>query len=72
MDIQMPKLNGYETTEAIRHSGREDSSLPIIAMTANALKEDIDHALKCGMDEHLAKPIDFDLCVQKVKKYSAR
>jgi len=69
MDIQMPKLDGYKTTTAIRESAREDRDIPIIAMTANALKEDMDHALACGMNGHLAKPIDFELCVQTVRKY---
>ena len=69
MDIQMPVLNGYEATTAIRGSGREDSSIPIIAMTANALKEDIDHALECGMNDHLSKPLDFDLFINAINKY---
>jgi len=65
----MPKLDGYKTTTAIRQSTREDRGIPIVAMTANALKEDIDHALACGMNGHLAKPIDFEFCVQTVRKY---
>jgi len=69
MDVQMPKMDGYKATEAIRTSGRDDCNLPIIAMTANALKEDITAALKSGMTDHLAKPIDFDLCVRTVRKY---
>ena len=48
---------------------RSDNNVPVVAMTANALKEDIDHTLKCGMNDHLAKPIDFDLCIRTVKKY---
>jgi len=69
MDIQMPEMNGYEATKAIRGSGRKDSGLPIIAMTANALKEDVDHAYESGMNGHIAKPIDFDECVNTIKKY---
>ena len=69
MDVQMPNLNGYEATKLIRESGKEDASLPIIAMTANALKEDVDAALRAGMDDHIAKPIDFDVCLQTVAKY---
>jgi len=72
MDIQMPKMDGYKATAEIRKSSREDNRIPIIAMTANALKEDVDQALESGMNDHLAKPIDFDLCVQKVKKYCAK
>ena len=61
MDVQMPVMNGYEATKAIRNSknplGKE---IPIIAMTANAFSEDVQRCLDCGMDAHIAKPIDFD------------
>ena len=59
MDIQMPKMNGYEATKAIR--ALEDpalSSIPIVAMTANAFEEDRKQAMDCGMDAHVPKPID--------------
>ncbi|GHU80069.1 hypothetical protein FACS1894191_4410 [Clostridia bacterium] len=69
MDIQMPNIDGYKATELIRGSGRGDSGVPIIAMTANALKEDVDAALDAGMNDHLAKPIDFGLCISTIKKY---
>jgi CheY-like chemotaxis protein len=61
MDIQMPVLDGYETTAEIRKSKREDAAvIPIIAMTANAYKEDVEEALRAGMNGHIAKPIDMD------------
>ncbi len=61
MDIQMPVMNGYEATEAIRALPREDTKqLPIIAMTANAFAEDERLSLGAGMNEHLAKPIQPD------------
>ena len=69
MDIQMPKMDGYKTTKAIRETNRDDNNVPVVAMTANALKEDIEHTYECGMNDHLAKPIDFDLCIKTVKKY---
>ena len=69
MDLQMPKMDGYQATAAIRSSSRPDHSLPIIAMTANALKEDIDRTIESGMDAHLSKPIDFDLCIKTIAKY---
>jgi len=69
MDVQMPKMDGYKTTGAIRGARRADSDIPIIAMTANALKEDVDCALESGMNSHLAKPIDFELCIKTVQKY---
>lgn len=59
MDIQMPKMNGYEAAAAIRALVREDAGkIPIIAMTANAMPEDIQAAKNAGMDEHIVKPID--------------
>ncbi len=61
MDVQMPVMNGYEATRAIRASGHpEAKSIPIVAMTANTFAEDVKNALDAGMDAHLAKPIDMD------------
>lgn len=59
MDIQMPIMNGYDATKAIRSLTRKDAqSIPIYAMTANAYSEDVTHALSSGMNGHIAKPID--------------
>ena len=59
MDVQMPEMNGYEATKAIRSlENKELASLPILAMTANAFEEDKQEALRSGMDGHIAKPID--------------
>ncbi len=59
MDIQMPVMNGYEATKAIRAlEDKRLASIPIVAMTANAFEEDKQEALKCGMNGHIAKPID--------------
>lgn len=61
MDIQMPVMNGYEAAQAIRNlEDKRLSSIPILAMTANAFEEDKKKALQCGMDGHIAKPIDVD------------
>ena len=61
MDIQMPVMNGYEAAKKIRMlTNRKLASIPIIAMTANAFEEDKQEALKCGMNGHIAKPIDVD------------
>lgn len=69
MDIQMPILNGHEATCAIRALSREDAKkIPIVAMTANAFSDDIQASKKAGMNEHMAKPIDFD----KLKETMAR
>ena len=58
MDIRMPVMDGYEAARAIRTSNRPDSGLPIIAMTADAFAEDVKKCLDCGMDAHVAKPLD--------------
>ena len=59
MDIQMPKMNGYDATKAIRKlTNPYASKIPIIAMTANAFAEDKENALAAGMNGHIAKPID--------------
>jgi signal transduction histidine kinase len=60
MDIRMPVMNGYEAAQAIRASRRADSSVPIVAMTANAFSEDVEHARAAGMNAHVAKPIEPD------------
>ncbi len=70
MDVQMPGMNGYETTRKIRSlPGAYAGEVPIIAMTANAYKEDVDAALECGMNGHLAKPLDFDQLYQVLSRY---
>jgi signal transduction histidine kinase/CheY-like chemotaxis protein len=59
MDVQMPNMNGYDAARAIRAMDRPDAtSVPIIAMTANAFKEDVDQAIASGMNGHMAKPLD--------------
>jgi CheY-like chemotaxis protein len=61
MDIQMPKMNGYEATREIRKSEREDlKKLPIIAMSADAFSDDVRHAEEAGMNGHVAKPVEID------------
>ncbi len=69
MDVRMPVMDGYEATKAIRGLEREDANIPIIAMTADAFSEDIQKCLECGMNDHLAKPIDIQIVSQKLKKY---
>ena len=72
MDIQMPNMNGYESTRAIRALERSDAKLtPIIAMTANAYREDIERAIESGMNDHLAKPVDIDALKQTIAKWLA-
>lgn len=70
MDVQMPIMNGYEATRTIRRLPREDvKTLPIIAMTANALEEDKEAALKSGMNAHISKPLDIDVFISILRKF---
>ena len=69
MDVRMPVMDGYEATAAIRKLERPDADIPIIAMTADAFAEDIQRCLACGMNDHLAKPIDIQAVTCKLKKY---
>ena len=70
MDIQMPEMNGYEASMNIRALDAERAkSIPILAMTADAFKEDIDKCIACGMNDHLKKPIEVDIVVEKLSFY---
>ncbi|MCI9634679.1 MAG: response regulator, partial [Ruminococcus sp.] len=70
MDVQMPIMDGYEATRTIRAMSRADvRNLPIIAMTANAMDEDKEAALKNGMTAHIAKPIDVDVFISVLGHY---
>ena len=67
MDLRMPNMDGFEATKKIRSLNRADSkNIPIIAMTADAFKEDEKKCLDVGMNAHLAKPIDSDLMYKKL------
>lgn len=69
MDIQMPNLNGFEATAAIRSSNHKDAkSIQIIALTANAFNEDIAKSLSTGMNAHVTKPIEPDMLGQALDK----
>jgi len=67
MDVQMPVMDGYAATRAIRASGRKDASVPIYAMTANTFAEDIARAREAGMNGHIAKPIDINALMQALR-----
>ena len=65
MDIQMPVMDGYEATKAIRQIPDEAlSSIPIIAMTANAFSEDVKKTHDAGMNAHIAKPVDLNVVLE--------
>ena len=70
MDVMMPIMNGYEAAQEIRKlENRKLADIPIIAMTANAFEEDRIAALKAGMDDHLAKPIQLEKLYEIMLKY---
>ena len=70
MDVQMPIMNGYEATRTIRSLPRKDvNTLPIIAMTANALEEDKETAIKSGMNAHIAKPLDMEAFMSVLRQF---
>jgi PAS domain S-box-containing protein len=70
MDIHMPGVDGYEATRRIRQSGLPGAdTIPIIAMTANVFREDIDRCLACGMNDHIGKPVDIDIVIRTLREY---
>ena len=72
MDLRMPHMNGYEATEAIRGLERPDArSIPIIAMSADAFVEDRQRCLDCGMNAHVAKPIDVEEVAKILERFTS-
>jgi CheY-like chemotaxis protein len=67
MDIMMPVMDGLEATRTIRAMEREDCrTIPIIAMSANAFDDDLKKSVECGMNGHLAKPVEIDKMYQMI------
>jgi len=70
MDIQMPEMSGFEATEKIRTlAAPEAKTIPIVAMTANAFEEDVEKCIICGMNDHIAKPIDMENLLRKTAHF---
>jgi|GEM_PF-4339343 len=70
MDVQMPEMDGLEATKLIRElDSKWAKKIPIVAMTANVFKADIEKCLKCGMNDHLGKPIMYDKLIAKLCEY---
>jgi len=68
--LQMPKMDGYEATRAIRALGVQKArEIPIIAMTANVFREDVEKCIASGMNGHVGKPIDFDEVISQLRQY---
>ena len=73
MDIMMPVMDGYQATSAIRSLDRPDAkTIPILAMTANAFAEDRQKTYAAGMNEHLTKPLDTELVLKTIAKYTTK
>ncbi|MDR1443458.1 MAG: response regulator [Treponema sp.] len=73
MDIQMPEMDGYEASRTIRASPAPNAkTIPIIAMTANVFKEDVEKCLNAGMNDHVGKPLDFEGLINLLKTYLRR
>ena len=69
MDVRMPEMDGLEATAAIRALDRPDAStIPIIAMTANAFDEDVQRSLQAGMNAHLSKPVEPERLFQTLEE----
>ena len=72
MDIQMPRLNGFEATRAIREMERKRGGrTPIVAMTAHTCKDDIECCSAAGMDAYISKPVDFTSCLKTIERVIA-
>lgn len=69
MDIRMPVMNGYDATKAIRALDRQDKDLPVIAMTADAFSNDVQVCLDCGMNAHVAKPLDINKLMKVLQQF---
>jgi signal transduction histidine kinase/CheY-like chemotaxis protein len=75
MDLQMPEMDGYEATRSIRKLEAENgvkNQIPIVAMTANVFREDVERCLAVGMNDHIGKPIDFEDLLSKLRRFLSR
>ena len=73
MDVQMPEMNGLDATKAIRDlESPWASSIPIVAMTADAFSENVANCLNAGMNGHIAKPVDIKLVIKEIRRIKER
>ena len=71
MDCEMPVLDGFETTSEIRAMKEPGCSVPIIAITANAMKDDEQRCIAAGMDDYISKPVSREMLVKMINKHTA-
>jgi PAS domain S-box-containing protein len=69
MDVQMPEMNGFEATKAIRQMGKKGKHIPIVAMTAHAMQGDKERCLKAGMDDYISKPIEPQILIETIERW---
>jgi CheY-like chemotaxis protein len=72
MDVQMPKMDGFEATRRIRALPIAAAAVPIVAMTANVFREDIEKCIEAGMNGHLGKPLDYAALLEKLRQYMSK
>jgi len=73
MDLQMPQMDGYEATQRIRAMDTAKAkTIPIVAMTANVFREDVEKCLQVGMNSHIGKPLNFDEVLEKLRTFVPR
>jgi len=70
MDVQMPVMDGFQATQEIRSLGEDSSSIPIIAVTANAFQSEREKCFSSGMDDYLTKPVDRDLLQESLRRWA--
>ena len=69
MDVSMPEMNGLEATNAIRQAERDTEHVPIVGVTAHALKGDRERCLAAGMDDYMSKPISPNMLLEKIQRW---
>jgi CheY-like chemotaxis protein len=70
MDVQMPEMDGYEATRRIRELDMPNAkTIPIVAMSANVFREDVEKCIRAGMNSHVGKPLEFDEVLNKLHNY---